>query len=102
VAEGGGLLNRYTVISRIEGSNPSVSAKALIYQRYFSSGRPSQRRRQTTIARWGHGEVTGFRTHRTGHPVTRYTLAAAHFVDWKMQSIRYGHKAEAHGDIMQD
>jgi hypothetical protein len=26
VAEGGGLLNRYTVISRIEGSNPSVSA----------------------------------------------------------------------------
>jgi hypothetical protein len=27
VAEGGGLLNRYTVESRIEGSNPSVSAK---------------------------------------------------------------------------
>ena len=26
-AEGGGLLNRYTVKSRIEGSNPSVSAK---------------------------------------------------------------------------
>jgi hypothetical protein len=26
VAEGGGLLNRYTVKSRIEGSNPSVSA----------------------------------------------------------------------------
>ena len=25
-AEGGGLLNRYTVKSRIEGSNPSVSA----------------------------------------------------------------------------
>jgi hypothetical protein len=28
VAEGGGLLNRYTVISRIEGSNPSVSARS--------------------------------------------------------------------------
>ena len=27
-AEGGGLLNRYTVKSRIEGSNPSVSATA--------------------------------------------------------------------------
>jgi hypothetical protein len=27
VAEGGGLLNRYTVQSRIEGSNPSLSAK---------------------------------------------------------------------------
>jgi hypothetical protein len=27
VAEGGGLLNRYTVNSRIEGSNPSVSAR---------------------------------------------------------------------------
>ena len=26
VAEGGGLLNRYTLIRRIEGSNPSVSA----------------------------------------------------------------------------
>ena len=26
MAEGGGLLNRYTVKSRIEGSNPSVSA----------------------------------------------------------------------------
>src|SRR5262249_32604730 len=26
VAEGGGLLNRYTAQSRIEGSNPSVSA----------------------------------------------------------------------------
>ena len=29
VAEGGGLLNRYTVKSRIEGSNPSVSASCL-------------------------------------------------------------------------
>ena len=28
-AEGGGLLNRYTVKSRIEGSNPSVSAKLI-------------------------------------------------------------------------
>ena len=28
-AEGGGLLNRYTVKSRIEGSNPSVSATSL-------------------------------------------------------------------------
>jgi hypothetical protein len=28
-AEGGGLLNRYTVKSRIEGSNPSVSASRL-------------------------------------------------------------------------
>jgi hypothetical protein len=26
VAEGGGLLNRYTLLRRIEGSNPSVSA----------------------------------------------------------------------------
>ena len=29
MAEGGGLLNRYTLQRRIEGSNPSVSAKAL-------------------------------------------------------------------------
>jgi hypothetical protein len=28
VAEGGGLLNRYTLQRRIEGSNPSVSATA--------------------------------------------------------------------------
>ena len=28
-AEGGGLLNRYTVKSRIEGSNPSVSASCI-------------------------------------------------------------------------
>ena len=28
VAEGGGLLNRYTLSRRIEGSNPSVSASA--------------------------------------------------------------------------
>jgi hypothetical protein len=27
-AEGGGLLNRYTAKSRIEGSNPSVSANS--------------------------------------------------------------------------
>jgi hypothetical protein len=27
VAEGGGLLNRYTLQRRIEGSNPSVSAR---------------------------------------------------------------------------
>ena len=26
MAEGGGLLNRYTLLRRIEGSNPSVSA----------------------------------------------------------------------------
>ena len=30
MAEGGGLLNRYAVISRIEGSNPSVSASACL------------------------------------------------------------------------
>jgi hypothetical protein len=29
VAEGGGLLNRYTLQRRIEGSNPSVSAKSI-------------------------------------------------------------------------
>jgi hypothetical protein len=29
VAEGGGLLNRYTLQRRIEGSNPSVSASAI-------------------------------------------------------------------------
>jgi hypothetical protein len=29
VAEGGGLLNRYTLQRRIEGSNPSVSANML-------------------------------------------------------------------------
>jgi hypothetical protein len=29
VAEGGGLLNRYTLQRRIEGSNPSVSAKGV-------------------------------------------------------------------------
>ena len=29
MAEGGGLLNRYTLSRRIEGSNPSVSAKSL-------------------------------------------------------------------------
>ncbi len=28
-AEGGGLLNRYTIKSRIEGSNPSGSAKRI-------------------------------------------------------------------------
>ena len=27
MAEGGGLLNRYTLLRRIEGSNPSVSAR---------------------------------------------------------------------------
>jgi hypothetical protein len=30
VAEGGGLLNRYTLLRRIEGSNPSVSANEQI------------------------------------------------------------------------
>src|SRR5262249_3733608 len=34
VAEGGGLLNRYTLQRRIEGSNPSVSASTLIFQRF--------------------------------------------------------------------
>jgi hypothetical protein len=32
-AEGGGLLNRYTVKSRIEGSNPSVSASTYWWSR---------------------------------------------------------------------
>jgi hypothetical protein len=36
VAEGGGLLNRYTVNSRIEGSNPSVSAILLRAARFAS------------------------------------------------------------------
>ena len=34
-AEGGGLLNRYTVKSRIEGSNPSVSANNTVFQPKF-------------------------------------------------------------------
>ena len=29
MAEGGGLLNRYTLSRRIEGSNPSVSARLM-------------------------------------------------------------------------
>jgi hypothetical protein len=32
VAEGGGLLNRYTLQRRIEGSNPSVSANDSIFE----------------------------------------------------------------------
>jgi hypothetical protein len=32
VAEGGGLLNRYTLQRRIEGSNPSVSASSPNHQ----------------------------------------------------------------------
>ena len=37
VAEGGGLLNRYTLQRRIEGSNPSVSAilKAEAFKKYL-------------------------------------------------------------------
>jgi hypothetical protein len=35
VAEGGGLLNRYTVISRIVGSNPIPSATYLILLQEF-------------------------------------------------------------------
>ena len=39
MAEGGGLLNRYTLLRRIEGSNPSVSAicgsKHLISLNFF-------------------------------------------------------------------
>jgi hypothetical protein len=38
VAEGGGLLNRYTLQKRIEGSNPSVSASS------ESPGQPSARK----------------------------------------------------------
>ncbi len=38
-AEGGGLLNRYTVKSRIEGSNPSVSANVM--QQYLAGRRYS-------------------------------------------------------------
>ena len=34
-AEGGGLLNRYTVNIRIEGSNPSVSAIIYVYRDVF-------------------------------------------------------------------
>ncbi len=43
VVEGGGLLNRYAVNSRIEGSNPSPSAtlKSLLYKRYSGRGMDS-------------------------------------------------------------
>jgi hypothetical protein len=36
VAEGGGLLNRYTVISRIVGSNPIPSATPFTFLSSFS------------------------------------------------------------------
>ena len=37
MAEGGGLLNRYTLQRRIEGSNPSVSARGLAESMRISS-----------------------------------------------------------------
>jgi hypothetical protein len=41
VAEGGGLLNRYTFKRRIEGSNPSVSANNLVFSiAYMMISRP--------------------------------------------------------------
>ena len=40
MAEGGGLLNRYTVNSRIVGSNPIPSASILNLSRIPISGRP--------------------------------------------------------------
>jgi len=42
VAEGGGLLNRYTLQRRIEGSNPSVSARSWKCGTESLSGRVSQ------------------------------------------------------------
>ncbi len=43
MVEGGGLLNRYTVNSRIEGSNPSPSAKlkSLLYKCFSGRGMDS-------------------------------------------------------------
>jgi hypothetical protein len=38
-AEGGGLLNRYTLQRRIEGSNPSVSANIIAYHRLRATRR---------------------------------------------------------------
>ena len=47
MAEGGGLLNRYTLQRRIEGSNPSVSASVRIgshFQSQIFSGRAGYER----------------------------------------------------------
>jgi hypothetical protein len=41
VAEGGGLLNRYTVISRIGGSNPPPSASLLTRDILFVRSAPA-------------------------------------------------------------
>ena len=49
VAEGGGLLNRYTLQRRIEGSNPSVSAKGRV--RIGSESAFATALRMLTIAR---------------------------------------------------
>src|SRR5215472_2621091 len=45
VAEGGGLLNRYTVKSCIGGSNPPLSARAILFARKNIPSRRSDRKR---------------------------------------------------------
>jgi hypothetical protein len=54
-AEGGGLLNRYTVKSRIEGSNPSVSANT-----FSPICTPLNRHQQRLLM---HGVADGFGEH---------------------------------------
>jgi hypothetical protein len=48
VAEGGGLLNRYTLQRRIQGSNPCVSASLLIFHNFLRARKLAQRR----VASW--------------------------------------------------
>jgi hypothetical protein len=63
VAEGGGLLNRYTLSRRIEGSNPSVSANGLFID--------AQRHPENSIIRAPWPRVALFLAHgRLGRPAS--------------------------------
>ena len=71
MAEGGGLLNRYTPQRRIEGSNPSVSAReARPNQNQFQNHWP----RQLTIAGFPRASLGGGASKTNAASATRSRL----------------------------
>ena len=63
MAEGGGLLNRYTLQRRIEGSNPSGSASSQPLLRRMIVIAKSQRRRVLHANSFVEGAVSRSRSH---------------------------------------
>src|SRR6266705_2169218 len=93
VAEGGGLLNRYTVKSRIGGSNPPLSAsfaKPLILQRFvhvLALSKPLQIAQPNALGGEARPAIAARRRKRGREPADFRSIGLGHSITFTRRAV---------------